>query len=225
MHSAGQGVEGVVVTDGFNLTTTDSQGAYTLESTHSATHIYISTPSGYTITKKKGIPQYYKSVKNISNPKDVNFELIKSAVSEHTHYCIAVGDPQVMNKKELRKLDPILDGMKLYISEQNIHPAHLMVAGDIVFDVPELHNPIKDRFAKIGQPVYYAIGNHDHIRNKEQPASDEYDQTASDVYKSYYGPTYYSFNKGEVHYVVLDNILYLRRSQYTTIAIISRKSS
>ena len=35
---------------------------------------------------------------------------------------------------------------------------------------------------------------------------------ARTTYKSYYGPTYYSFNRGNVHYVVLDDIFFIAKS-------------
>lgn len=208
VHSSNQGIAGVIVTDGFNFALTDDSGNYSLSSGLAATHVYISSPSGYSVPVENSVPQYYISLENVSNRQDLNFELIRSATSDQKHYCIAVGDPQVRNEEELLKLKPILDGMKANIKSKNMNPVHLMVAGDIVFDTPLVHDQSKSYFSTVGQPVYYAIGNHDHIQNKKQAASDLYDKTAADVFKGHYGPTYYSFNRGEVHYVVLDNILY-----------------
>src|SRR5690606_26526365 len=34
------------------------------------------------------------------------------------------------------------------------------------------------------------------------------DKMAKQQYQSYYGPTYYSFTKGKIHYVMLDNVHY-----------------
>lgn len=208
VHCAGQGIAGVVVTDGFNFAVTEASGSYALSSGLAATHVYISSPAGYTVPVVNSVPQFYVRLSGVNDRQNVNFELTRPAASDQKHYCIAIGDPQVRNEEELLKLQPILDGMKADIAGNNMNPVHLMVAGDIVFDTPLMHDQSKSYFSIVGQPVYYAIGNHDHIQNKKQPASDLYDKTASDVFKSHYGPTYYSFNKGEVHYVVLDNILY-----------------
>ena len=208
VYHAGQGVAGVVVTDGYNFAVTDENGNYSLSSGLMATHVYISSPSGYSVPLTNSVPQFYISLKNINDRQNVNFQLIKQATSDQKHFIIAVGDPQVRNEEELQKLKPILDYMKSDIGSKNINPVHLMVAGDIVFDTPLMHDLSKSYFSLVGQPVYYTIGNHDHIQNKTQAASDLYDKKASDTYKSHYGPTYYSFNRGEVHYVVLDNIFY-----------------
>ena len=81
----------------------------------------------------------------------------------------------------------------------------MLVAGDIVFNRPKMHLPSKKSFAALGRPVFYAIGNHDHgpIRDSETPANEE---PATRRFREHYGPTYYSFNRGRVHYIVLDNI-------------------
>lgn len=81
----------------------------------------------------------------------------------------------------------------------------MLVAGDIVFNRPKMHLPSKKSFAVLGRPVFYAIGNHDHgpIRDSETPANEE---PATRRFREHYGPTYYSFNRGRVHYIVLDNI-------------------
>lgn len=47
--------------------------------------------------------------------------------------------------------------------------------------------------------MYHAIGNHDHCHKYEN------DYEAEAEYRKYFGPTYYSFNIGKVHYVVLDD--------------------
>ncbi len=97
--------------------------------------------------------------------------------------------------------------MKSDIDRNSMNPVHLMVTGDIVFNTPLMHDLSKNYFSAVEQPVYYSIGNHDHLPNKGQ-ASEQYDNYADSVYIRHYGPTYYSFNRGEVHYIVLDNILY-----------------
>jgi hypothetical protein len=52
-------------------------------------------------------------------------------------------------------------------------------------------------------PMFNVIGNHDY----DPYVTNDWD--ASKKYRDVIGPTYYSFNLGEVHYVVLDNIQYL----------------
>ena len=117
-----------------------------------------------------------------------------------------MGDPQVRNRRELSQLDSLLAALKRTVAQL---PASseipVLVAGDIVFNRPKMHLPSKKSFAALGRPVFYAIGNHDHgpIRDSETPANEE---PATRRFREHYGPTYYSFNRGRVHYIVLDNI-------------------
>ena len=53
-----------------------------------------------------------------------------------------------------------------------------------------------------GVPVFATIGNHDH----EFPTADE--KAARAKYESYFGPVDYSFNRGDVHVVSMDNVIH-----------------
>lgn len=57
--------------------------------------------------------------------------------------------------------------------------------------------------AQMGIPFFQALGNHD------QDYRLGGDETADKTFKEIYGPTYYSFNRGKAHYVVLDDVRYL----------------
>ena len=208
VQCAGQGIEGVVVSDGYNFTVTDASGNYSLSPGMITTHVYISSPSGYSVPVVNSVPKFYVRLSDASDRKNINFELIKSDISDYKHFFIAIGDPQVRNEDEVQKLKPILDYLKSDIGTNTMAPVHLMVTGDIVFDTPLMHDPSKACFSTVGQPVYYAIGNHDHLQNKTQAASDSYDKKAANTYISHYGPTYYSFNRGQAHYIIFDNIFY-----------------
>lgn len=85
---------------------------------------------------------------------------------------------------------------------------HYIVLGDLVFDKPEYHESSKEIFSMLNAPVYNVIGNHDHVFDKSEPAMKSNDLKADTVYKRHYGPTYYSYNRGKVHYVVLDDVEY-----------------
>ena len=202
----GNGVANVVVTDGINFTSTGSDGKYSLPYNASTRLVYISSPAGYTVPVEKSVPLFWKNTKKQDDQQSINFNLIRLTEPDNQHYFIAVGDPQVRNTNEINLLKPILQEMKATIAEKKIHPVHLMVAGDIVFDTPQMHDQSKECFAAVGEPVYYAIGNHDHLKTSSVSASN--DRTSDSTYIRHYGPTYYSFNRGMVHYIVLDNIFY-----------------
>ncbi len=61
---------------------------------------------------------------------------------------------------------------------------------------------VKGLFGQLGIPVYPLIGNHDHDR----AVSD--DDASAENYRRCFGPTYYAFDLGRTHYIVLDDIIY-----------------
>src|SRR5690606_11841939 len=79
---------------------------------------------------------------------------------------------------------------------------------DSIWDTPKMWAAYKDGIAKIGIPFFQVIGNHD-----KQEATDTESDNAR-LFKKQFGPTYYSFNRGKVHYVVLDDIRYKTIKEY-----------
>lgn len=75
---------------------------------------------------------------------------------------------------------------------KNEQPAFLIHTGDICYE-PGLtvHNQIVNA-QTMDCPVYYCIGNHDLVKGNY----------GEELYESIYGPTWYSFDVGNVHYVV-----------------------
>ena len=76
VHSNGQGLPGVVVTDGTNFTITDKDGAYAMSAQDDADFIYIVTPSGYVASYADGTPAFYKPL----GAKSLDFDLFEYSV-------------------------------------------------------------------------------------------------------------------------------------------------
>ena len=74
------------------------------------------------------------------------------------------------------------------------------VAGDVVNDNLHLFPRHNEIMSKIGIPIWNVAGNHD--QNNESP----YDKYATSTYSRYYGPTEFSFDHGDVHFIGADNI-------------------
>lgn len=74
--------------------------------------------------------------------------------------------------------------------------------GDVVFDDLGVFEPHNAAVALVGVPWWNVIGNHDH--NYDVPD----DRAANETFTRFYGPNYYSFDHGPVHFVALDDVVW-----------------
>lgn len=214
VDGSGNGLDGVVVTDGTLFTRTLTDGSFYLETDPSTTKfIYVSTPSGYMPAVSGGIPRFYKLLSDITPEGGIydcgDFTL--SAVSNPDTYTLFItADPQPRSRGAgydnygYHSLDCCND---LYreLTETAAGVAGRQVygicLGDIVHDNMSLFSDYSTGLSGLGYPTYNVIGNHDYNTS----AAD--DDAAAAEYESYFGPRNYSFNIGGIHYVVLDNLM------------------
>jgi len=95
-------------------------------------------------------------------------------------------------------------------------PVHGIVCGDIVGDAPELYDTIKGVIASSTVPFFYLPGNHDMNLDARS------DDWSKERYKQNFGPEFYSFNRGKVHYVVLNDVFFTAKS-YLYIGYLSER--
>ena len=99
--SLGKGINGVVVSDGFNVVQTDANGNYTIEVNPLAQFIWLSTPAGYEFKTESYIAKHYEQLQSKSA---LNFELKPLKRNDEKHAFIIWADPQVKNKKDVQKM-------------------------------------------------------------------------------------------------------------------------
>lgn len=202
--SGGQGLADVAVSDGMQVVYTDSAGYYHMYSTCGGDFIFISLPAGYAARLPDGTASYYRPLSGPSGPRRYDFDLPKLSSLEDCHTLIVGADPQVAYPEELPLLDGLLTDLKAHVSsdyaDQSVYG---MLLGDMVGslsqETPSLVD-IRQRFEDLGIPFFYVAGNHDmdlDIRSN---------QGSKRTFEAHYGPRYYSFNRGKVHYVVLDDV-------------------
>ncbi len=204
----GIGIKNIVVTDGINFCQTNNKGKYLLKVDKTSNFIYLSSPAGYLVPVDKSVPQFYKKLNGNTSSQKNDFQLIKNNLDETQHAFIAWADPQIKSNKEIPFLkDAATDLSDLLKSYKEI-PFHGLGCGDIVGDNPELYDSTKQILSNTGIPFYQALGNHD---MKYYGRSNE---TAQSTFEKHFGPAYYSFNKGEIHYIVLNNVFYIGRDYF-----------
>lgn len=210
------GIAGVLVSNGVDIAETDDDGLYRLPVLEKMVVFVIkpadymvpvddnNVPEFYYIHYPDGSPEYIQEFRGLEPtgdlPESVDFPLYAIEASPKFTQ-LALGDTQPRNHAELQYLR---DGAISDIVQNQAFGAEVAIAlGDLMFDNLTLYDRYKSLMGLSGIPTYYLPGNHD----MDVDALD--DEHHLDTYISHFGPTYYAFNHGEVHFIVLDNVLWL----------------
>ena len=202
VKDGGLGVADVVISDGFSVLKTDRKGFYTIKLDERATHLFISTPAGYEFLNRNNLVNQYE---NLNGQSTYNFNLKKLTKDDEKHFFIIWADPQVKNLEDVQQmmLESVPDTKAVIQEIGEKYPVHGICVGDIVWDNHSLFDRYNEAVKEMGIPFFQVLGNHDMDYRQGD------DETSDKTFKEHYGPTYYSFNRGKVHYIVLDDVRYL----------------
>lgn len=175
--------KGVVVSDGLNVTTTDSQGHFSLPGHEGERFIFITTPSGFKTFNKHYIP---------ISPSTESYSFGIIPYDAHTksgaHRFIQVTDSEIFNTEGN---DVWVDDIRRFADNEDV--AFVVHTGDICYEKGLKEHIGLMNTRNMDVPVYYCIGNHDLVKGKY----------GEELFESIYGPVYYSFDCGNTHYVVI----------------------
>ncbi len=203
-------VQGAQVSDGVNVTRTDENGWYYLASAKECGHVFVCNPKGYKYLRKAKYPEFYKTVdtERPSAVEQADFELERDEATDHTILFLA--DIQMCGRNEdIRQYEEHAVGdinTSISNARKQGKDVYVITLGDQSYNtywhsynigIPEIHESMN---LLDPDAIFNCMGNHD---NNPRIAGD---WAASADYREQWGPTYYSFNIGEIHYVVLDNI-------------------
>lgn len=203
----GKGVPNVVVSDGIEVVLTDEQGIYQMKSGKKWASVFISVPSGYEVPSVGILPQFYsRLVKPQDELERVDFTLSKTDQSSYS--MLFFGDMHMANKSTDRlQFKDFAADINSYIGSHPDKKIYAATLGDMTWDIYwysskyDFVNYLEEMNSQItGLQVFHTMGNHDN----DYLALTDLD--AAKYYVSKIAPTYYSFNIGDVHYVVLDDI-------------------
>lgn len=201
----GKGVAGVRVTDGRTIVQTDRRGRYRLPADREAAFVYLTLPDGYEIPARQGAALLYQRLE-AGKARDYDFALQPAARRSERHRLLVVADPQVYFEKELDSVRRAAADMRRTAADSV--ETFGVVCGDIIGDItrrPLLFEAVRDALAESGVPFFYAVGNHDMDVDTRSNAG------SKRSFEACFGPTYYSFDRGRIHYVVLDDVFFLAR--------------
>ncbi|HTO74115.1 MAG TPA: metallophosphoesterase [Gemmatimonadales bacterium] len=192
------GLARVAVSNQVDVVQTDSAGAFALSSAPTGV-VFVSVPDGY-----RAVGSFWQAAG--SGP--LQFALARAPVP-HAWTFIHASDTHLdtQNLSRTRLLEAAADSLK---------PAFVIITGDLVRDalrVPdsiaiprfELVDRERKRFTR---PVWLVPGNHDNfgIERERSGVSPGHPLYGRAMYRHYFGPDYYSFTYGGVHFVGLNSV-------------------
>lgn len=222
--SDGNPIPGVVVSDGYNCTVTDEKGVYQLKGCQYSVHINISIPAEYKVPVQNGMPCFWKTIEADKSRYDFSLERLDAPETDFYLFCI--GDPQCQNQNRHVKrfsTETIPDILKKR-NELGSAPCYGITLGDVGYNSDGTNNNIKNKVftamttamdsKTTGMPIFQCIGNHDHFIVNHTVYSVADDITSQKDFQNAFGPVNYSFNRGEAHIVVMDDILFTHLGSY-----------
>lgn len=176
VHDVGEpGIAQVLVSNGEQVVRTDEQGHFSLPTSIRDRFIFITTPSGYQA------PAFY--LPNHGEGSDYHFPLEQKASPDSFSF-IHISDTETYDSTLWVQM------LKDYSFHQQ--PAFIMHTGDICYVKGMAFHAEKVNDRTMGLPVRYSVGNHDLVEG-------EYGEQ---LYERLFGPVYYSFDVGKVHFIV-----------------------
>ncbi|ERJ59643.1 hypothetical protein M472_12755 [Sphingobacterium paucimobilis HER1398] len=211
VHTEGKGIANVLVTDGEIFTKTDADGIYYLPSSKKNGVVYITIPSNYQVARRNTVPQFFKLLTGITSESEIrDFEI--KPLNTQNHAIAFLADIHLANRNDDIKqfqenfLKDIQETSEYYRAQNK--QFYALTLGDQSWDAYWYDNNFKikeylDNVKDLPFTIFNTIGNHDY-----NPYIAMNDFVASAEYRNILGPTYYSMNLGNVHYVILDNVVY-----------------
>lgn len=210
ISSDGSPLEGVAVSDGIEVVTTDKNGQYRISSDKSKGYVFISVPGNYTVAASEGIPA-------ISCPLTLSANQIEShdftlyPARNDSYSLIIHADQHLANRtNDIQQFyETVVPDINATIKKRRAErrQVYSLSLGDISWEQFWTANRfgLKDAakcFVALDCQTFHSIGNHDN----NPYISDDW--LSSSIFRQNIAPTYYSFNIGKVHYIVLDNVIY-----------------
>ena len=205
---SGEPWKGIVVTDGIQCVKTDEAGRFCMNSDlESCRFVYLSIPADAVIPTIDGMPVTSLRVPHHSKAVRADFVLERrEAAKDYTVLMIA--DPQVRpfgwdGSMETwhERVAPDAEAFRASCGGD----VYCINLGDLVYNEMSAWDDYLDGAALIKCPTFNVIGNHDYDQ------MNLFDTNLGNLfYETYVGPSRYSFDLGDIHYIAMNDILYDR---------------
>lgn len=189
------GVANVAVSNQVDVVATDSSGAFILPRRGSGV-VFVSLPEGY-----RSSGRFWQAASRVP----VAFGLAPVPGGEFTFIHASDTHIQASSVPRFDRLRAIID---------SVSPAFVIITGDLVRDALRVSEAEATGYyelfvreaGRISVPVWTVPGNHElfGIERDRSGVKPDHPLYARGMYHHYFGPDYYSFNAGGVHFVGLN---------------------
>ena len=225
----GTPIADVVVSDGIRCVKTDAQGKYALpvdlsgNLSETLQYVFVSTPKDWAapLTTKEG-PVFWEWLKDHqkNDGKITGVDFTLKPISDPDNFTLFIfGDPQprtsgtgkddYTNNSAFRAVDICNDmykDMEEY-AKTKTSPVYAIGLGDIVHRKVSYLPTYRQKMEEAGLVCYNVIGNHDQVNESGQAVKGMTDKESSKAFEKRMGPTNYSFNLGNMHFLMIDNMM------------------
>ncbi len=189
------GIRDVIVSNGAISRLTDKEGSYNLPGEGS--FVFLSIPRDYTPTGT-----WYGEISG----SDLDFGLEPKPEKDSQDFTFVQLTDIHLDEGRISDLEQV-------VSEVNsIAPQFVVVTGDLISEgngatkeqAEAWFNLYQEAEASLEAPIFHAIGNHDVVGISRDEVDDADLVSGKEIFEARFGPTYYSFDWGQYHCIVLD---------------------
>lgn len=193
-----RGVPNVVVSNQDAVVTTDANGAYTLSAPRGTNVVFVSVPDGY-----RSVGAFWRAAGDAAPFALAPVAKVRAFTFVHasdTHIAPA-------SLARTQRLRTIVD---------SVRPAFALITGDLVKDALRVgeteatsyYDLFTSELQKFATPVRLVPGNHENfgIERDKSHVLASHPLYGRGMYHKYFGPDYYSFTYGGVHFVGLNTV-------------------
>lgn len=193
------GIDGVAVTDGVQIVVTGEDGRYTLEldtARRITDLVYVTQPAGHSVgVDAYNTPRFYRDLGQLTVGASAraDFALTPDPAGRSNRFTFAnVADPH---------FNPNMKEQLAEISSTGQDLAFVQVSGDLTDNATDAEFAIyRAGTAAAKHPVWPAVGNHEYFNRGAATYLARIEN-----YRRHVGPEWYSFDRGNRHFLVLEN--------------------
>ena len=219
-------IAGVVISDGRNVTKTDENGMYWLPSSYQEGDrtVWISIPSGYMVNTRNGWePRFWHALdtEKLQSGTVQRHDFALRSVNQDNFRLVTFSDTHIRGLRAaegITEMDSVIfrsNFIPKLQAQSTAGPVYALCLGDMIqeyaLDVNGTGLPeYKKCLRGVQFPIFHIPGNHDYNgRQTADYSSDIEGLVPKEYYRTHLGPTYYSMNIGNNHFLMLDGTIML----------------